>query len=135
MLTLEALRSTWETIHRTLPARPKAILAIGNFTTLEGGQATFVLPNESHALRARECVPAMVDALEASIGQRLQITCSSDPEDPPASGEVCTQKDTPAGLDDVQAFKEMAEGSVKLSDHATIAEHLIQEFFPGAETK
>jgi len=135
VLTLEALRATWETIHRTLPARPKAILAIGNFTTLEGGQATFVLPNESHALRARECVPAMVDALEASIGQRLQITCISDSEDPPASVEVCTPEDAPAGLDDVQAFKEMAEGSVKLSDHATIAEHLIQEFFPGAETK
>jgi len=134
VLTLEALGAAWETIYRTLPARPKAICAIGVFTALEGQSATFVLPNDSHALRARECVPAMADAIEAALGVRLEISCSGNPipEDEPG----CTiGEDETVGGDDAAAFKELTEDSVKLSDHATIAEHLIQEFFPGAETK
>jgi len=134
VLTLDALSAAWETIYRTLPARPKAICAIGSFTSLDGQRATFVLPNDSHALRARECVPAMVDAIDAALGVRLEISCIANPipEDEPG----CMPEDLgPVGVDDAEAFRDMAQDSVKIADHATIAEHLIQEFFPGAETK
>jgi hypothetical protein len=97
----------------------------GTFSAIDGDHATFVLPNDSHAGRAREWVDELVAGLEAAIGRRLVITCVGETAPPSAPS-------TEDELGNAADFEDMVEGSTAVDSSSSFATSMILDAFPGA---
>ncbi len=127
---LEAVNAAWKTVHATLPARAKAVLAIGRFISVAGSSGDFSLPNAAHADRARECLPVMEGALAAHFGHAfaVQIVVDVETEEP----EVPSQSSDDDHVGNADDFDDLVEGSSQAADMTSLAATKLFEAFPGA---
>ena len=127
---LAAVNAAWKTVHATLPARAKAVLAIGKFLSVDGSSGNFALPNAAHADRARECLSVMEGALAAHFGHAFSVNVVVDAEgEEVAVSEPSSEDDHVETADD---FDDLVEGSSQAADITSLAASKLFEAFPGA---
>ena len=128
---------------RGLPGRVKAFFSAGRFTAVEGGVATFALPNAAHRDRCRELQGVVEEAISAHFGvsMSLELVVDGGPGAPGGSsaadpGHVVPPEGPTAapdhgmGIDPDDDFDPTAADT---GSALSVAHAKVLEAFPGAE--
>jgi DNA polymerase-3 subunit gamma/tau len=119
------LTKAWgDSILRQLPQKAKARFSGGRFTTVEGGVASFALPNAIHRDRCEEVRPEVEAALAAHFGVPvpLRLVVDDNTAAVPAAA-------APDPIDEVVDLDELREAPAAV----TSPEARLKQAFPGAE--
>jgi len=145
--TRDDLVTAWaDHILAKLRPRARAIYSSGRFTSVEGTEVTFALPNTAHVEHARPLEDEVGAALSSHFGTLLALRLVADEEAPTApaarspGGRVAAEAESEtepepeleeiAPLDPVQV---PSSGSSGRHDSVAWAESRLLEEFPGAE--
>jgi DNA polymerase III subunit gamma/tau len=160
--TRDELVQAWgDRVITGLRPKAKALFQAGRFVGVDGDEALFGLPNETHRIRCEELRGEVESALTEHFGRRVRLSLVVDsagtvaetggrpppappPPPSPAGGRRGPPRSRPAGreaagppptdegpVDDMSEFDESDIGEVADIDNS--AETRVREAFPGAE--
>jgi len=132
----DTLVEVWgDTVLRSLPARAKALYSAGRFVSVDGGTASFALPNAAHRDRAEDVRPLVEEALAAHFNMPVPLVLVVDegsvpprPAGGPARGSRAQAPVPELGEEDFDPTDQSGPEAVE-----AIAQARLLEAFPGAE--
>tara|TARA_Y100001970_G_scaffold170240_1_gene208042 strand:- start:1808 stop:2554 length:747 start_codon:yes stop_codon:yes gene_type:complete len=73
ILSLREVESIWPEIKKNLSGKAKARFSGGRFTSIEGGEVVFALPNEIHRDRCAECLSEVEESISMKLHRKTSI--------------------------------------------------------------
>ena len=129
ILSLREVESIWPEIKKNLSGKAKARFSGGRFTSIEGGEVVFALPNEIHRDRCAECLSEVEESISMKLHRKTSIHLIVE-----SGGQETILQEKPQTLSTVSRDEDVDVDSLEDADAAAgDGLSLVVDSFPGAK--